>query len=566
MKTTLQVFLLTVIVHCQITAQNQLPNSYFSNISLSPCPFDTSQMIFQYDDWLIYQTQNDQWDGPVDSTNCIGLFDNGSFYSIDLNQINASKPFFIKSLLDDDSKIFLNSDWLYTIQAFMNFSEDAPLNFGNDCANGLCSGLLVGIEVPNEDNTGTNLRLHPTSFPDFGNCDASICLPTEKFAENYLKEFVFKVTFDSTDLNDVLAYPSSTIVEESWYISYLQETVEADESHYNPMDSTYHLYYWDLPYANSDNALVLHTNSDYPSDDNISYVDVTVEPNVPTAENISLTIDNYYNLVFQPFTSLQGGLVEGNDSLRHNLSLINDGGTICINFIEVNFGGSERFVYQSGNVEFGHQFACMQFMNGGTLEVADNATFHYGENGNGILALRQGANIQLGVNSTLIINNKVMMFEVGTEESHQLYMDLNAGSSLIFGEGASLHNSYSVNDAMKLNVYMNGGVLDDSKLPAEQRALIYKIYPEDQPQEVDPSFLSPNPAQSYVNWSYHAHAEATVQLQLFDAAGNLVYHNNESLSIGPNQKSIDLRSFAKGIYFLNWKTAGNSGVKKVVVQ
>ena len=103
----------------------------------------------------------------------------------------------------------------------------------------------------------------------------------------------------------------------------------------------------------------------------------------------------------------------------------------------------------------------MQFGESSKLIVGDNARLDYGFNGVGNLALRSRSSIEIGEGAELHINNNVMLFEYKYDsEPEQIYMTLNKGSKLSFGELAHIGNDYSMGGLMKLNIYMKGGEVD----------------------------------------------------------------------------------------------------------
>jgi len=447
--------LLIVLGPIFLFGQN-IPNANFNEVSMNPCPFDSTQQLFQYDDWFIYQTINDAWDGPIDSTKCIGLVDIVNNYQIDLSQIDAMKPLFIKSLMGEEDKILLESNYLYTAGLGVWSNNISSLNDSTSCANGFCSGALLGIEIPSEDGMETQLRIYPKTFTiDSGFDYRYTCIPTEKFNENYLKEVVFKFTFNTTDLSELSLRPASFYFGETWNISYIENDIEIET---NEIDSIYNYYLDDMTWGV--NTLILYGDTTYPSAENISYLEANFTPNQPDVLTFNMHVSYISSLVFQPFTDIRGSFIEGSDSIRHQVNLILEGGNLCIQtLVDMPFEGEEKFIYKDGNIDFGKN-ACMQFKLGAKLVVADNATLHYGEHGMGMIALRQGGTIELGKNSTLVIDNTLKMYEYRTQEPQQIYMTLNTGSSLIFGEYAHINNTNSLNQAMKLNVFMKGGVLD----------------------------------------------------------------------------------------------------------
>ena len=62
--------------------------------------------------------------------------------------------------------------------------------------------------------------------------------------------------------------------------------------------------------------------------------------------------------------------------------------------------------------------------------------------------------------------------------------------------------------------------------------------------------LSPNPTPSQIAVQIDSKKSKTVKIQVLDLAGRIVLSENWNISIGSNQKSVDLNSFAKGAYLI----------------
>ena len=105
--------------------------------------------------------------------------------------------------------------------------------------------------------------------------------------------------------------------------------------------------------------------------------------------------------------------------------------------------------------------SCLMFRNGASIQVADNGHLAYGKNGIGVLGLGSGGTIKIGKNASLTINNRISIIKnPNSVYSGDIYMNLNKGSNLIFGQGASISNDEKSLNGGHLCIYMNGGELD----------------------------------------------------------------------------------------------------------
>ena len=236
---------------------------------------------------------------------------------------------------------------------------------------------------------------------------AEQCLSTEYFDDNYLREFVIKYSFDP----DNLPVETELDIYGPW-LDYVYDVrniseISIPEDDYNGQEFDHYINEsgW------GQNFLLTYADTTYPSQMHPYYVEATPMVNPDTQTTINLFVEEYETLVAQPFTYLRGGKVAGNDTLRHALNLINNGGDFCMNFTELIFNGPSKFIYHSGHVDLSGKTACMMFTYGGTLEVAPNTTFYYGENGEGAIAFGKGGTIKLNKNSTLHINNDLVLLE-----------------------------------------------------------------------------------------------------------------------------------------------------------
>ena len=428
-----------LILSINLNAQSP-PNSNFFGLSSGPCPFDTSVTINQTDFWLVYQTLNDKWDGEIDSTRCINLEEADNNLEIALDQIDPSKPLFVKSLMDDENKVFLEQNTLHNCSFVVRKSIGAELNLNEDCENGLCTGLRVGIEIPDSTGTQKAMRFYnTTSTQSSTKVVAEMCIATEKFDENYLKEFVLKFTFVNSNLEGEwlqLRYVYNEEMDDGWG-NYKLYDMPISEGVYD--GSSYNVALEDFAQDYTVNGLVMYTDTTYPNPNNISFVEAHLLSNKPTQEIINFYIYSHQTLIYQPFAALRGGLIEGDDSIRHIVNLINNGGSICnYGIIDFAFDGTTNYVHNGGNVEFHGATSCWIFKNGGHLNVGENVTFNYGNGGEGMLAICDGSTINIEKGGTLEIDNHMVLKSNGNKEDQQVFMELNPGSTLRFGENAKL--------------------------------------------------------------------------------------------------------------------------------
>jgi hypothetical protein len=76
--------------------------------------------------------------------------------------------------------------------------------------------------------------------------------------------------------------------------------------------------------------------------------------------------------------------------------------------------------------------------------------------------------------------------------------------------------------------------------------------------------VSPNPTPSTVALSLDSKINKTVNVQVVDIAGRAIFSEKWNVTIGGNQRSIDLRDFSKGIYMVQIVEGQNVVSKKVI--
>lgn len=547
-------------------------NSYFSNFETIPCPFDSAVTISTYKDWLLYQTLDGHWNGPVDSTICISLRTNPS-QGIDLNTVDIARPIFLRSKFTEANKELLEPNFIYSAYVSLKHSgaSDAMLKTGTDCPNNLCSGLIAGIQIPDETGTSTKMRWYtdvPSSITYYG--DFETCLPTEYFDENYLREFIIKLTLDPATTSDKLLRMNYAMTAAYWPPFYVDEVVAhpstfVDTSYNVPL---YMVGYYNGPFWAAPNYLLLYTDlNSYPSSASPAYVEARPMVNTPNPQTINLIVSDWETFIPQPFAMLRGGLVEGSDSIRHHVNLVNHDGDICMpGPIDFVFDDQTKYIHAGGHVNMEGLNSCMMFRNGGTFELAEGTTMQFGQDGRGIFALRSGGKMVLDKGSTLLFDGTLWLQGIPTAKhpDPQFYLDLKPGTSLVFGEKAGVLNANSISPDIKLNVYMNGGTLDDSQLSAKERLLIHRIYPEPSKRFVENVKVLGNPTTFQFQLDYLSVGNEKVQVEVHDLQGRLVWSKNYGTIEGHNFLDGEFGAGTAGVYVATLSSKSGQASVKVI--
>jgi len=532
-----------------------------------PCPYNAGIAVVQPQFWHIYQTLDGHWNGPVDSSRCISVTALPSNVGIEiaLEQVSPTEPLFIRARLDLFPPEDFFPDYLYnTFNTARILPGDSLLRLTTDCPGDLCSGAIVGIAIPDENGMpGAATRFHTalaSVYPPFPNSfksvDAAACFPTERFNDQRLKEFILKFTFaDTATMAGRHLRVYSTQIEPEPFGPGLINGIFADSNPY-PIEAAAN--FWGL------NFLGLYTAPTYPGPQNPSYIEVVPVPNTTVPQNITLTVEGHQTLEMQPFAQFRGGLVAGSASERHQFTLQNNGGDLCLNFVDLIFDNGDALHHAAGQISMNNSFSCMQFKNGSELRVKEGASLHYGQNGAGMLVICANSAIALERNATLVVDCILQISECNDAlPSHDIFTDLPPGSRLVFTENAWLTNRFSKDQNMRLNVRMLGGTLDDSALPPDSRAIIRRVYPEPAPNWADNIQVYPNPFSEQFSVQYLAGAAETVRMRWTDAQGRLALEEEHLAAKGLNVWNPKVPA-ESGLFFLEMEAPSGRIVRKVV--
>ncbi len=555
------------------TAQSFYAN--FTDTEFGPCPFNPNFFVTQPKDWLIYQTTNNTWDGPVDSSRCIqGTVENGRFI-IPLVQIDPTEPLYIRYTNLDSLTMPMPPNELFYGGFYSNIEPSIDsLQTGGDCYENLCNGIFFGINIPNETFSGKTTRFQDVQLKNTITGDDNTlighgCFPSEYFQDQYLNTVVIKFLFDSTEslVGKTLGlYYLEVSPLQSWNgLGTIFGDVPVPATFLNT-DGEYNVNISDIVQETwNTNYLVLHNENTYPSPANPTYAYVFPDPNELIQRTINIRVEEFQTLEFQPFTQFKGGKVFNNDTLRHVVNLEINGGDLCLNFIDLIFEGGDEFRFDGGHAIFNSFHSCMQFRTGSSLHVLEGKTMHYGDNGMGMLALCAGGTIRLDRDATLIMDGRLNLAECNDAiQPQHLYMDLLPGARLIFTEQAHITNQFSQGQQMKLYVRMLGGTLDDQALDTHERSLIIRQYPEPRDNMLDNIEVAPNPFGASTQLTYiGAPNEGSLTISWLDPLGRLVSQNQFTTATGLNTWDLE-PGLPNGLWLLRIESSHGSATLKVV--
>lgn len=553
MRSKISTLLLLCLLPTLLLAQDRIPYQSWYNIqndfSEQVCPYDSSEMVVLPTQWAVYQTLDGRWDGTVDSSQCLTFFQMDNDWLIDLETLNPDLPLFFRYKMEGQ-EVELPSNGLY--RGIGSYWTDAQVVLADSCANEMCSGMLAIYNVPYSADS-TVQRVVRELVGQYK--EANGCWTTENLDSIYLEEYIMKFTFDEENLSGLTFKPQNFYSEEldpSWeygpaYAFVFYEYMAISETTYRgylsdaAFSDDWYLFYY-----------IQQNTTGFPSFNNYTYVEAFPDLPADTVLDLILYFESEDELNFQPFTGIRGALVEGSDSLRHNLTLDFAMPNLCQAFIvDVIVPDNTTYLMGDGSFEFGNSRSCFMFQTGGTLAIKEEASFEYGREAIGVLGLAGGGHLDLKTNSTLTVDNRMQLVAMTGSEREQAYAHLAPGSTLRFGPNSSLKRSQGKN--MYLNVYMNGGTLDDSELSAEERQLIRRIYPETPLPTAGRALVSPNPSSGEVMLVLDGESTTNWPYQVIDNLGREVANGK-------------LEALAQGRYRLQPSTSMSNGLYRVLIQ
>lgn len=556
MKTITRITLLNVCLTLNILFPGnifcqQIPSADAYTAEDTVCIWDNTVSFTTTKKYTAYQTTDNTFNGPIDSNYCVSLryeeaFSGLSFWPADFD---LSRSIYIKAQINDNEQIPLEKDAVYMLEEdFLNSTDG--LIFGNDCPELICSGLIIGITIPDSTLTSDTTRWHVISGDSY---DYNTCFATEKFEDQKLNSLIYKFTINP-DLVEVAKDYSPPYINQLGDVQLITDLTNVDGNYVGGEYNVYDYYFLSYPIG-----VLKYDNLTYPSTSYFDYIDVSPNPNTTEVQIINLTINEGYTLLTQPYVQLRGAQVEG-DTLRHEVNLINNGGTFCVSVAEMIFDGNTHYIFKKGAMDLYSPMSCLMFRNGASIEVADDGHLAYGKNGTGVLGLGSGGTIKIGKNASLTINNRVSIIKnPNSVYSGDIYMNLNKGSKLTFGQGASITNDEKSLSGGHLCIYMNGGELDMSGLDDFSRHLIRLIYPEQEKTMSANMHVYPNPVQNSFTVEIVSVEATTGEINITGLNGAVIYTKKYELEAGINAIKIQIQDLKPGAYTIQCKTNAENG-------
>jgi hypothetical protein len=559
MKLLSLLFLLVLGFSAQ--AQTLYEDFYFGSTVEDTC--GTGNDILRPEHFIAYQTLDNTQDGEIDPTTCID-WESGH---LDLEGADLTRPVFVRLV---DFELMLPDNDLINVYlgriSYWNSDGDINIDFGNQdyCSEGLCCGMEVEVEIPDESGVGTAIRrwqqefslptLDPYEFNDLTGMALEsgfgMCFPTESFEVQQLNDLVMKFMFvEGSTSFDVR---SLTLFTPDYQTNLINENIDD----YQEEEDYLFYYYWD---QTSTNYVFRFDSEGYPSNENRAYIDFHPVTNPSEQQTISIVFDEHSTFTSEPHTYFRGALVEGEDSLRHNLSIINLGALICFNtHYDVIIQKGWSYIHESGAFDFQGGSACLQLNGGSNMSVSENG-LRYGQVGQGMFALYGGSNIVLEPNAYLHFDGKMLL------ASHEwdtdfvpVVMTLKAGAKLTFSEFAKLENL--TGGKTKLLIRNQGGEIDLTNLTAEERASIEIVNEEVETKHIT-VLGNPVAADGALNFLLFESGEALVRV--LDANGKLMLER-EMGTDSPLIK-LQLKGLPAGAYLLQVKQQAEIRTERFVI-
>jgi hypothetical protein len=78
--------------------------------------------------------------------------------------------------------------------------------------------------------------------------------------------------------------------------------------------------------------------------------------------------------------------------------------------------------------------------------------------------------------------------------------------------------------------------------------------------------MAPNPTDDACTFSYKTNSKEPLQINVYDANGKTVYNEIDKNVSEQINKTVSLKEFGKGIYFVHLTQGKSSEVRKVIVK
>lgn len=554
MKTFYILVALLLLKPLGISAQQIPDQENVGELINVPCTYDTIHFVDLAAGWIAYQTLDNTSYGPVDTTLCISTKADPGYYgiSIDIDEMDTSKPVFLKAVFNDTNKIKLDSNFVYHLSLYGYYFEDFEI--GADTIEYYKSAIILGLEHP--DNTDTTFVIEQQYLNLSTNgYSYDICFASSKFEEQYIASFIFKLNL-KMDIEDII-YLQIPNVEPVYETEIIEDFIGGG---YFGADDHYNINYSDW-IGGTQYYLGVYDKPDYPSVLTIDTLLAMPEPNTDYSKIIDITFSNWNTFIQQNYTLLAGSMPLV-DTVPHAVNLIlEDDGMMCEAY-DVIYGNRVSFIYRGGMIDLPTPGSCFNFYPGSTFIVDDNAKLEYGLSGSGMLWLHSGSTIELRKNAKLIIGNTVKISDA-SDKFDNVYITLDEGDSLIFQNGSHIKLD-TATENMFICLYMKGGFADISGLPLSEKKYIRFIYPNQKLEPINVLNLYPNPFDNQIVVEFTLQQKENITLNVYNLKGEQLYSRSENGLEGINSYAIPLKGLQKGNYLVEITDGTNTVVEKVV--
>jgi hypothetical protein len=124
-----------------------------------------------------------------------------------------------------------------------------------------------------------------------------------------------------------------------------------------------------------------------------------------------------------------------------------------------------------------------------------------------------------------------------------------------------------MNDAaqdMFINVYMNGGILDDSGLSDHDKQYIRRIYPVEENSLADKINIYPNPVLDIATLEIQNEKETSAIISLLDMNGKVLKSSTLAMHAGLTPVYFDMKDVVRGFYIFQILMDGEVAGKKII--
>lgn len=546
--TILMLFTATILAAQQIPDQEDV-----GDLINVPCPYDPVHFVDLATGWIAYQTTDNTSFGPVDTTLCISTKADPDYFGIsfDIDEMDTSKPVFLKAVFNDTNKIKLDSNFVYHLSLNgINFSD---FEDGADTVEYYKSAIILGLEHP--DSTDT-VYVIDQQYIDLNSSNymSEICFASSKFEEQYISSFIYKFNL-AMDVDDII-YFYPPYVQPVYETNIIEDFIGGGSF---GADDHYKIYiegYFGGPRY----YLGVYNKPNYPSAETIDTLLAMPEPNQPESTVIDIEFTGWSTFIQQNYTLIAGGMPL-EDTIPHSVNVILNDGMFCEAY-DIIYGNRVAFIYRGGMIDLPTPGSCFNFYPGSTFIVDDNAKLEYGLSGSGMLWLHSGSTIELRKNAKLIIGNTVKISDA-SDKFNNVYITLDQGDSLIFQNGSHIKLD-TATENMFICLYMKGGYADISGLPLSEQKYIRFIYPNPKPEPINLLTLYPNPFEEYVVVEFAMEISEQVTIKIYNLKGEQVYSQQESTLAGINSFAIPLQSLHSGNYLIEISNGNRKVVQNLV--